>query len=90
MSELHPIFHCVDRKAIVAEIEKLDDQHILVISELKEDGSTVELLRMNKFDSKQMAVACERYLHQENSAGYHSLDNLSDHERVELYDDDEE
>lgn len=90
MSELHPIFHCVDRKAVVAEVEKVDDQHILVISELKEDGSTVDLLRMNKFDSKQMAVACERYLHQENSEGYHSLDNLSDHERVELYDEDDE
>lgn len=91
MAELHPIFNDVDRKAVVAEVA-LDGSHqVLILSALKEDGSTETLLKLNRFDAKQLSAACDRYMHQQNSIDYSNVNTLlSEKDRVELYDEDED
>lgn len=91
MADLHPIFNDVERRAIVAEVVKEGEQNLLVLSALKEDGSTAQLLKLNKFDAKQLSAACDRYMHQQNSIDYSNVNTLlTDKDRVELYDEDED
>lgn len=91
MADLHPIFNDADRKAVVAEVIKEGNHNLLVLSELNEDGSTTKLLKLNKFDAKQLSAACDRYMHQQNSIDYSNVNTLlTDKDRVELYDEDED
>lgn len=91
MAELHPIFNDVERQAIIAEVVKEGEQNLLVLSVLKEDGSTAQILKLNKFDAKQLSAACDRYMHQQNSIDYSNVNTLlTEKDRVELYDEDED
>lgn len=91
MAELHPIFNDVERQAIIAEVVKEGEQNLLVLSVLNEDGSTEQILKLNKFDAKQLSAACDRYMHQQNSIDYSNVNTLlTEKDRVELYDEDED
>lgn len=91
MAELHPIFNDVERQAIIAEVVKDGEQNLLVLSVLNEDGSTEQILKLNKFDAKQLSAACDRYMHQQNSIDYSNVNTLlTEKDRVELYDEDED
>ncbi|AZA10987.1 hypothetical protein [Corynebacterium gerontici] len=91
MSNVHPIFHDVQRRPVVANVLTEDGNLVLALDELAEDGSLTRLLTLNKFDAKQLSAACDRYLHQQNSLSYASVNTLlTEVDRAELYGDDDD
>ena len=90
MTEIHPIFNDVDRRAIVAEVVEENGTPVLALDALAEDGTRTRVLTLNKFDAKQLSAACDRYMHQQFSIDYSNVNTLlSETDRAELIGDDD-
>lgn len=91
MSNIHPIFNDVDRRAIVAEVAEVNGSPVLLLDELAEDGTRTRVLTLNKFDAKQLSAACDRYMHQQFSVDYSNVNTLlSETDRTNLIGDDDD
>ena len=85
MSELNPIFHDVERRAVAATVITEDGGPILALDLIAEDGTTSRLLSLNKFDAQQLLDVCQKYMSQQHSHGYSEVNTqLSEHDRAEL------
>ncbi|AHI22255.1 hypothetical protein [Corynebacterium vitaeruminis] len=91
MSELQPIFYDVERRPVVAKVIDREGTNVLALELLAEDGTTTRLLTLNKFDSKQLSAACDRYVHQQQSIDYANVNTLlTEVDRVELLGDEDD
>lgn len=91
MSELQPIFYDVERRPVVAKVIDREGTNVLALELLAEDGTTTRLLTLNKFDSKQLSAACDRYVHQQQSIDYANVNTLlTEIDRVELLGDEDD
>jgi hypothetical protein len=85
MSELNPIFHDVERRAVAATVVTEKGGPILALDLLAEDGTATRLLSLNKFDAQQLLDVCQKYMLQQHSQGYSEVNTqLSEADRVEL------
>ncbi|MFI5504450.1 hypothetical protein ACFLIN_03680 [Corynebacterium kutscheri] len=90
MSEIHPIFHDVERRPVVAVVVEEKGNSVLVLEQLQEDGTTTRILTLNKFDAKQLSAVCDRYMHQQNSIDYSRMNAvLSENDVANLYGDED-
>lgn len=91
MTDKHPIFHDVERRAITATVVEEKGTTVLALDETTEDGNSRRILTLNKFDAKQLSAVCDRYLHQQNSIDYANVNALlTEVDRAALYDDEDD
>ena len=84
MSDIQPIFHDIERRAVAATSIEENGLVVLAIEEVHEDGSTSRILTLNQFDAKQLSAACDRYLHQRITTDYsHVHGHLNENDRRE-------
>ncbi len=85
MSEINPIFHDVDRRAVAATIVKEGSGSVLALELIAEDGAITRLLTLNKFDAQQLLDVCQKYMNQQTTKDYSEINTqLSEADRVEL------
>ncbi|WP_151640337.1 hypothetical protein [Corynebacterium sp. 11A] len=81
-----PTFTDVQRRDIRVHTVIDHDVPVLAVDQILEDGSSKRLLLLNKFDSKQLAAACELYLQQIFSASFSELHTgLDPQEMADLF-----
>ncbi|WKD61686.1 hypothetical protein CCICO_08355 [Corynebacterium ciconiae DSM 44920] len=81
-----PTFTDVQRRDIRVHTVIDHEVPVLAVDQILEDGSTKRLMLLNKFDSKQLAAACELYLQQIFSAAFSDLHHgLDPQEMAELF-----
>ncbi|AEG81208.1 MULTISPECIES: hypothetical protein [Corynebacterium] len=91
MTDKHPIFHDVERRAITATVVEEKGTAVLALDETTEDGTSRRILTLNKFDAKQLSAVCDRYLHQQHSIDYANVNALlTEVDRAALYDDEDD
>ncbi|GAB0124629.1 hypothetical protein [Corynebacterium ulcerans] len=91
MTDKHPIFHDVERRAITATVVEEKGTAVLALDETTEDGTSRRILTLNKFDAKQLSAVYDRYLHQQHSIDYANVNALlTEVDRAALYDDEDD